>query len=74
MDIRIGIVNTGRELGFETTESAETVKTSVAQALDSGATHVSFRDNKGNSYIVPTATLAYIEVGTEESRRIGFVG
>ncbi|MCR2784475.1 MULTISPECIES: DUF3107 domain-containing protein [unclassified Microbacterium] len=74
MEIRIGIVNTGRELGFETNEPAEAVKTSVAQALDSGATHVTFMDIKGNSYIVPTAVLAYIEVGTEESRRIGFVG
>ncbi|MCR2812060.1 DUF3107 domain-containing protein [Microbacterium sp. zg.Y1090] len=74
MEIRIGIVNTGRELGFETNESADAVKSSVAQALESGATHVSFADVKGNSYIVPTATLAYIEIGTEESRRIGFVG
>ncbi|MBD7956756.1 DUF3107 domain-containing protein [Microbacterium sp. Sa4CUA7] len=74
MEIRIGIVNTGRELGFETNESAATVKTSVTQALESGATHVSFTDAKGNSYIVPTAALAYVEVGTEESRRIGFVG
>lgn len=74
MEIRIGIVNTGRELGFETSESADVVKTTVAQALDSGATHVTFLDIKGNSYIVPTAVLAYIEVGTEESRRIGFVG
>ncbi|WP_309472637.1 DUF3107 family protein, partial [Microbacterium sp. H6] len=24
-------------------------------------------------YIVPTANLAYIELGTEESRRVGFV-
>jgi hypothetical protein len=24
-------------------------------------------------YIVPTAALAYLEVGSEESRRVGFV-
>ena len=30
-------------------------------------------DAKGTSYIVPTASLAYIELGTEESRRVGFV-
>jgi hypothetical protein len=34
---------------------------------------VSFTDSKGTSYIVPTASLAYIELGTEESRRVGFV-
>lgn len=73
MEIRIGIANTGRELNFETTESADAVKKSLAGALDSGATHVSFVDTKGNSYVVPTAGLAYVELGTEESRRVGFV-
>ncbi|MEZ3159740.1 DUF3107 domain-containing protein [Microbacterium sp. BWT-B31] len=73
MEIRIGITNTGRELSFETSESSDAVKKSVASALDSGATHVTFTDTKGNSYIVPTAGLAYVELGTEESRRVGFV-
>lgn len=73
VEIRIGIANTGRELNFETGDSAATVKKSVADALDAGATHVTFADTKGNSYIVPTAGLAYIELGTEESRRVGFV-
>ena len=73
MEIRIGIANTGRELNFETSESASDVKTAVATALDSGATHVTFTDTKGNSYIVPTAGLAFVELGTEESRRVGFV-
>ncbi|MGZ8804049.1 MAG: DUF3107 domain-containing protein [Microbacterium sp.] len=73
MEIRIGIANTGRELNFETGESAADVKKSVATALDAGATHVSFIDAKGTSYIVPTASLAYVELGTEESRRVGFV-
>ena len=73
MEIRIGIANTGRELNFETNEPADAVKKSVATALDGGATHLTFADAKGNSYIVPTAGVAYIEIGGEESRRIGFV-
>jgi hypothetical protein len=73
VEIRIGIANTGRELSFETNDSAADVKKAVAAALDSAATHVSFSDAKGASFIVPTAGLAYVEIGTEESRRIGFV-
>lgn len=73
VEIRIGIANTGRELNFETGESAEAVKKSVAEALDSQATHITLTDIKGNAYIVPTAGLAFIEIGTEESRRVGFV-
>lgn len=73
MEIRIGIINTGRELNFETATSAEDVRAQVASALEQNTAHVSFTDLKGNSYIVPTANLAYIELGTEESRRVGFV-
>ncbi|WP_353112198.1 DUF3107 domain-containing protein [Microbacterium sp.] len=73
MEIRIGIVNTGRELSFDTAASADEVRAQVAGALDQGATHLSLSDVKGNSYIVPTAHIAYVELGTEESRRVGFV-
>ena len=73
MEIRIGIINTGRELNFETSTSAEDIRTQVSAALEQNVAHVSFTDVKGNSYIVPTANLAYIELGTEESRRVGFV-
>jgi len=73
VEIRIGIINTGRELSFETATSADDVRAQVTGALDQGTAHVSFTDVKGNSYVVPTANLAYIELGTEESRRVGFV-
>jgi len=73
VEIRIGIANTGRELNFETDQPADVVKKSVADALGEGAPFVGFTDVKGNSYLVPSAALAYIELGTEETRRIGFV-
>lgn len=73
MEIRIGIINTGRELSFDTATAADEVRTQVTAALEQSVAHVSFTDVKGNSYIVPTANLAYIELGTEESRRVGFV-
>ncbi|WP_309103208.1 DUF3107 domain-containing protein [Microbacterium sp.] len=73
MEIRIGIINTGRELSFDTGASADEVRAQVAGALEQGAPHLSFADVRGNSYLVPTANLAYIELGTEESRRVGFV-
>lgn len=73
MDIRIGITNTARELNFESDQSADILKKTVADAFAEGATIVTFADTKGNSYVVPTAGIAFIEIGTEESRRIGFV-
>lgn len=73
MEIRIGIVNTGRELSFDTASSADDVRSEVSSALEQGTSHLTFTDAKGNTYLVPTANLAYIELGTEESRRVGFV-
>lgn len=73
MEIRIGIANIGRELNFETSQSADEVRQAVTDALDAKASAVTFTDDKGNSYIVPTAGIAYLELGTEESRRVGFV-
>jgi len=73
VEIRIGIVNTGRELNFETDETPDAVRTAVTSALESSATHVSFTDAKGNAFIVPTAVLAYVELGTEDVRKVGFV-
>ncbi|MBN9213236.1 MAG: ATP-binding protein [Microbacterium sp. SCN 70-200] len=73
MEIRIGIANTARELNFESDQSADAVAKTVSAALEGGQSAVSFTDVKGNTYIVPTAGIAFVEVGTEESRRIGFV-
>ena len=73
MDIRIGIANSPREINFESSQSSAEIEKIVATALDTDAKFVSLKDDKGNLYIVPTAALAYLEVGSEESRRIGFV-
>jgi hypothetical protein len=73
VEIRIGIANTPRELNFETAADAAAVSASIAAALDGGASHVTLTDSKGNIYIVPTAGLSYIELGTEDVRRVGFV-
>ncbi|WP_431280409.1 DUF3107 domain-containing protein [Leifsonia poae] len=46
-----------------------------AQAsLTSGTGFLRLTDDKGKVYLVPVAGIAYIEIGSDESRRIGFVG
>ena len=73
MDIRIGIINTSREINFESSQTGNDVENIVQEALESGAKFMKLVDNKGRIFIVPMSTFAYIEVGSEESRRIGFV-
>lgn len=74
MDIRIGIANSPREIAFESSQTSSEVEGIVAEALDSDAKFVKLADGKGKVYLVPTLSLAYLEIGSEESRRIGFVG
>ncbi|QNE34682.1 DUF3107 domain-containing protein [Leifsonia shinshuensis] len=74
MEIRIGIVNAPRELSFESAQSAEELTEQIQAGISSGTGILKLTDDKGRVYIVPTAGIAYVEVGTEESRRIGFVG
>jgi hypothetical protein len=45
----------------------------VSTALDTDAKFIKLVDDKGRVYIVPTASFSYLEVGTDTSRRVGFV-
>lgn len=74
MDIRIGIQNSPREISFETSQQLADIEKAVSALLGGEVGFLKLGDDKGNTYIVPSATFAYIEIGTEESRRIGFVG
>lgn len=73
MEIRVGIRNSARELVFETNLSARDVETAVDAALTAGSKTIKLTDDKGRLFIVPAETLAYIEVGVEETRRVGFI-
>ncbi|ERK70016.1 MULTISPECIES: DUF3107 domain-containing protein [Leifsonia] len=74
MEIRIGIVNAPRELGFESAQSPDEIAQQVETAVNNGTGVLRITDDKGRIYVVPTAGIAYVEIGAEESRRIGFVG
>ncbi len=72
MDIRIGIQNSAREIAFESNDSAEQIESAVAAALSAHSV-LRLSDVKGSVYLVPADVLSYVELGTEEARRVGFV-
>lgn len=74
MDVRIGIQNSPRELGFESSQTAAEIQQAVDTALSGQSAVLNLTDSKGNVFVIPAAALAYVEIGSEESRRIGFVG
>ncbi|AYG02528.1 DUF3107 domain-containing protein [Gryllotalpicola protaetiae] len=73
MEIRIGILNAPRELSFETDESVSDVEGKVSEALSGTGAALALTDNKGAQYLVPVAGIAYVQIGAEETRRVGFV-
>lgn len=73
MEIRIGLQNTPRELAFESKQSAGDIEKAVENALTSGSKQLKLSDEKGRVFIVPIDALAYIEIGAEEARRVGFI-
>lgn len=71
MDIRIGIKDSPREIAFDSAQTPKEVEEAVVAALESG--HLTLDDAKGSRYIVPSAGIAYVEIGSESARQIGFV-
>jgi hypothetical protein len=73
MDIRIGIRDSGREISFDSNQTAGEVEQAVEAVLEGGAKVLKLSDSKGRRYIVPTDALGYVEIGAEEARRVGFI-
>ncbi|NBQ92492.1 MAG: DUF3107 domain-containing protein [Micrococcales bacterium] len=73
MEVRIGLRDTGRELAFESTQSPAEVEKTVSEAIATAATLLKLSDDKGRTFIVPVAALAYVEIGADQARRVGFI-
>lgn len=71
MEITIGIRNVARELTLDTTASAQEVVAAVEKAIADGSP-LSLQDERGRRVVVPSAALGYVELGTDEVRRVGF--
>ena len=74
MDIRIGMINTSREIGLETSQTLAEVETLVANSLSGTSSVLKLSDDKGKVYLVASANIAFVELGSDQNRRIGFVG
>lgn len=71
MDVKIGITDSGREVTVSMNSSPEEIEKQVSVALQDGA-NLTLVDDKGRRVIVPSARIAYVEIGPADSRRVGF--
>lgn len=72
VEIRIGIVNTGRELVVQSNQDAADIEKAITQALATENGTLRLEDDKGHIYVVASRNLAFVEIGQEKSRKVGF--
>lgn len=75
MDVRIGIVQTMKELevDLEDDPGHDTVMADIEQTLSKPDGVLWLTDRRGRRVAVPVAKIAYVEVGAPASeRRVGF--
>ena len=75
MDVRIGILQSAKELEIELTEEVDRdeVIGSIESALSKADGVLWLTDRKGRRVAVPVAKVAYVEVGAPvNERRVGF--
>lgn len=71
MEVKIGVQDNAREISLESAqEQAEIIK-AVEAAIAKGGL-LSLTDERGRTVLVPAEKIAYVEVGAEATRRVGF--
>ncbi|MDA3626211.1 DUF3107 domain-containing protein [Saccharopolyspora sp. WRP15-2] len=72
MEVKIGVVDSPRELTVASGQSPEEVESLVADALKNADGVLALTDEKGRRVIVPSTKVAYVEIGPAELPRVGF--
>ena len=73
MDVRIGVTHTPKEIELDMSEEPAAVAKTIEKALASGDGMLWLTDRKGRRVGVPSAKVAYVEIGAStEERRVGF--
>jgi hypothetical protein len=71
MEIRIGIINSSRELTLDSEDSTEAIQETVRKALADELPLV-LKDRRERQVLIPADKLAYIEFGDPVDRKVGF--
>ncbi|WP_131105415.1 DUF3107 domain-containing protein [Ornithinimicrobium sufpigmenti] len=72
MEVRIGIRDVAREVAFESAQTPDQVRATVAEAVSAGAGMLELADEKGLMVLVPVSALGYVEIGAQDKGRVGF--
>jgi hypothetical protein len=72
MEVKVGVKGVARELVVETDLTPEEVAGLVRDCASETGALFDLADSKGRRVLVPAEKLAYVEIGEQEARRVGF--
>lgn len=72
MEVKIGVQHAARELVLESSQSPDEIQSLVSDALADPKGLLTLTDERGRRVIVPGDRLAYVEIGEQMERRVGF--
>jgi Protein of unknown function (DUF3107) len=73
VDIKIGVTDSPRELSISTAQTPDEVEKAIVKSLGDATGVLALTDEKGRRYLVPSAKIAYVEIGEADGgRKVGF--
>jgi hypothetical protein len=73
VELKIGIQHVTREIVLESAQTPDQVEKAVTAAISEPAKLLRLEDDKGRRVIVPVEKLAYVEIGEQTQRPVGFI-
>jgi len=71
VEIKVGIQHVVREIAVETEQTAAEVEKNLLKAL-ADETILTLTDSRGRKVLVPVDKIAYVDLGMEHVRPVGF--
>ena len=74
MDVRIGVTDHPREIALKISDDADRdeIKARIEAALGGASSTLWLTDEKGGEVVIPSAKIAFAEIGPERATTIGF--
>lgn len=72
MEVKIGVQYAARELVIDYPGTSDSVQQAVSDALADSDGVLVLEDHRGRRVVVPAQKVAYVEIGEQTERRVGF--
>ncbi|GAB2590431.1 DUF3107 domain-containing protein [Streptomyces capparidis] len=72
MEVKIGVQHAPREITLESPQSVEEIEQAVNDAIGGKSPLLTLVDEHGRRIMVPSDRVAYVEIGEQAQRKVGF--